>query len=174
MGGVLEEWCSSTSMSSSLDCFCRERSSLGTDGYKRENCYSLIKFVHFCAYYWHLISVEKINVGCILFVNICHKIFQTVRKSRWIIWGAWVLWEWEKNWLPSSLLPNRSHIRKFCRNTADVIILALYGKLEINFFGPLYHNPWLIFLCSFLPRLLYKCLRIQSGRAVCSPFMILL
>jgi len=47
MSGILEEWCSSASMSSSLDLFGRERSSLEAGGYKRENCYSLIKFVHF-------------------------------------------------------------------------------------------------------------------------------
>lgn len=36
-------------MSSSLDLFCRERSSLVTGGYKKENCCGLIKFVHFYA-----------------------------------------------------------------------------------------------------------------------------
>lgn len=41
----------------------------------------------------------------------------------------------------ASLLPNHSHMRKSCQNTADVIIIALYGDLEINFFRPLHHNP---------------------------------
>lgn len=96
MSGILEEWYSSASTSS----FCRERYSFETGGYMRENYYSPIKLVHFRAAYWHFISVEKIRIDHILFVNICHKIFQTIRKSRWIIWGAWVLWEWKKNWLP--------------------------------------------------------------------------
>lgn len=58
----------------------------------------------------------------------------------------------------ASFLPNHSHMRKSCQNTADVIIIALYRDLEINFFRPLHHNPWLIFLCRFLPRVLYQVL----------------
>lgn len=167
MRRTLEEWRCSTSMSSALLFLQRVLS------WERENCYSL----------WYL-STFVLVVG----IQSVQKRFPLVVPSLWTFGTKYfkpsespnelfempALWDWKKNWLPSSILPNHSHMRKFYQNTADVIILALYRELEINFFWPLHHNSWLIFLCCFLPRLLYKCLHIQSGTAVCSPFMILL